>query len=126
MPGSNESGVLTFSAGAAIAQHLRVKLVAGVLQVAVAADGPGVEVGTMEEASFAAGDVVAVKARNHPGTRKMVADAAVAANAQVFSRAGGKVGATSVGAFRVGIALTAAAADGDIIEVLTNPGEVAQ
>ena len=105
---------------------MRVKLVAGVLQVAVANDGPAAELGTLEERSFAAGDVVAVRAKNVSGTRKMVADAAVVAGAAVFSRAAGKVGATSTGAFRVGIALTAAAADGDVIEVLTQPGEVAQ
>lgn len=126
MPGTNPTGLLTFTAGAAIGQYLRVKLSAGKLAVAVAADGPGVELGTMEEASFADGDIRAVRARNFPGTRKMVANAAVAVGAQVFTAAAGKVGATAIGSFREGIALTTAAADGDIIEVLTVPGEVAQ
>jgi hypothetical protein len=126
MPGFNETGIHTFTAGGAIAQHLRVKLSAGKLAVAGATDGPGVELGTMEEASSADGDVRAVRARNHQGSRKMVADAAVVAGAQVFTRANGKVGATSAGAFREGIALTAAGGDGELIEVLTVAGEVAQ
>ncbi len=123
MPGQNETGVITCTAGAAIAPYLRVKLVAGVLQVAVAADR---ELGTLEERALAANDNVAVRLRNHPGTRKMVADAAVAAGADVFTRAAGKVGATSTGAFRVGVALTAAAADGEVIEVATDPASNAQ
>jgi hypothetical protein len=126
MPGYNESGVLTFTAGAAIAQHLRVKLSSGKLAVAVLADGPGVELGTLEEASLADLDVRAVRARNFPGSRKMVASAALAVGAKCYTAAGGKVGATATGAYLVGIVLTASAADGDIIEVLTDPGEVAQ
>lgn len=121
MPGSNDSGFLTFEAGAAIGQHLRVKLTAGKLALAVAADGPGVELGTTEEASFASGDMLAVRARNVPGSRKMVANAAIAAGAEVFTAALGKVGAHANGSFSEGIALTAAAADGEIIEVLTQP-----
>jgi hypothetical protein len=50
MPGSNETGVITATAGAAIAQHLRVKLSAGVLAVAVLADR---ELGTLEEEAVA-------------------------------------------------------------------------
>ena len=126
MPGTNPTGLHTFIAGAAIAQYLRVKLSAGKLAVAVLADGPGVELGTLEEASFADGDIRTVRSRNHPGSRKMVANAAIAVGAQVFTAAAGKVGATATGAFREGIALTAAAADGDVIEVLTDPGDNAQ
>ena len=125
MPGSNDGGFLTFEAGAAIAQHARVKLSAGVLAVAVLADGPGTELGTLEEASFAAGDVRTVRARNVPGSRKMIANGALAVGAKVYTAAAGKVGATATGAFLEGIALTASAADGDLIEVLTDPGDAA-
>ena len=125
MPGEN-SGPLTFTAGAAIAQYLRVKLSTGKLAVAVLADGPGVELGTLEEASFADGDIRAVKTRNAPGKRKMVANAALAVGAKCYTAAGGKVGATATGAFLEGIVRTASAADGDVIEVLTDPGETAQ
>ncbi len=126
MPGSNDTGFLTFEAGAAIAQHLRVKLTSGKLAVAVLADGPGVELGTLEEASLASGDMRAVRSRNMIGSRKMIASAALAVGAKCYTAAGGKVGATATGAFLEGIVLTASAADGDIIEVLTNPGETAQ
>lgn len=52
-----------------------------------------------------------------PGTLKMVADDAVAVGAKIYTRAAGKVGAHATGAYLVGRAITAAAADGDIIEV---------
>lgn len=53
-----------------------------------------------------------------PGTMKMVANAAITAGAPVYTAAGGKVSPTYGGTlFLVGRALTAAAADGDIIEV---------
>ena len=126
MPGSNDTGFHTFEAGAAIAQHLRVKLSGGKLAVAVLADGPGVELGTMEEASFADGDMRSVRARNFIGIRKMIANAALAVGVKLYTAAAGKVGATASGAFLEGIALTASAADGDIIEVLTDPGDTAQ
>ena len=55
-------------------------------------------------------------------TRKMVAAGAIAANALVYSVGGGKVedaSAAATGDYRVGRAITAAAADGDIVEVVT-------
>jgi hypothetical protein len=49
----------------------------------------------------------------------MVANGVIAAGGTVYSAAAGKVGgATTSGASVIGIALNAAAADGDIIEVL--------
>jgi Uncharacterized conserved protein (DUF2190) len=52
------------------------------------------------------------------GTVRMVASAAIAAGAPVYTAAGGKVTSTyGATAFIVGRAITAAAADGDIIEV---------
>lgn len=125
MPGTNDTGIVSFEAGAAIGQHLRVKLSSGKLAVAVLADGPGTELGTLEEASFASGDIRAVRARNVPGTRKMIANAALAVGAKVYTAAAGKVGASATGAFLEGIALTASAADGDVIEVLMDPGDAA-
>ncbi len=52
-------------------------------------------------------------------TKKMVASEAITAGEQVFTAAAGKVQDTPTGAtvYLVGTALTAAAADGDIIEV---------
>lgn len=118
MPGQNDTGVITMTAGAAIAQYLRVKITAGKLAVAGVNDR---ELGTLEEASFADGDVRAVRLRNSGGTRKMVANAALAVGAEVFTAAAGKVGASISTAYREGIALTASAADGDLIEVAVDP-----
>lgn len=50
-------------------------------------------------------------------TRKMVANGAISAGDRVFAAASGKV--SGGGVVYLGIALTAAAADGDILEVLT-------
>lgn len=118
MPGYNESGDSTFTAGGAIAQHLRVILSSGVLATAGITDR---ELGTLNEASFASGDIRSVRLRNAPGTRKMVANAAIAVGAQVYTAAAGKVGASASTAYREGIALTASAADGELIEVATDP-----
>ena len=118
MPGQNETGILTFVAGAAIAPNTRVVLTAGVLQVAGVNDR---ELGTTEERSFAAGDVIAVRLRNAQGSRKMIANAALAVGAQCFTAAAGKVGPSISTAYREGIVLTASAADGDLIEVATDP-----
>lgn len=103
----------SFTAGAAIAEHLRVKLSVGKLVAAGAADR---SIGTMAAPSFADGDVVGVSLRNKVGTKKMVAAAAITSGAFVYSAASGKV--SSSGIFVEGQALEAAGADGDVIEVL--------
>jgi len=63
----------------------------------------------------ASGDPVGVRFVNAPGTFKLVAAGAITRGAQIFSAAAGKVSATQEGMPR-GIALEAAAADGDVIE----------
>lgn len=103
-----------FTCGAAIAQYLRVKFSSGKMAAAGAAD---LSIGTMEEASFADLDVRPVRLRSAMGTRKMVANGAITQGAPVYGAASGKISAT-VGPCPEGIALEAAAADGDVIEVL--------
>lgn len=105
-----------FSASGAIAIHLRVKTPTSL----ATAGADDVEIGTMEEAALAAGDVVSVRLRSAEGTCKMVAAEAISAGARVYGAAGGKVKDTANGNF-IGIALDAAAADGDVIEVLRVP-----
>ena len=61
----------------------------GSLALAVLADR---ELGTMEEAAFANGDVRSVRLRNCGGTKKMIANAAIAVGADVYTAAAGKVG----------------------------------
>jgi hypothetical protein len=111
-----ETGTRPFTAGAAIAQFLRVKLSSGKLAAAGASD---VELGTMEVASFADLDVVSVRLRTAEGTAKMVASEAITSGNPVYAAAGGKVAST--GTVYVGTALEAATADGDVIEVLRGP-----
>jgi len=109
----------TFIADEAIAVHLRVKLDNdGRVTVAGLADK---EIGTAVTPAFAAGDPVTVRLRTAAGTHKMVAIEACAIGAELFTEAAGKVQDTAAStSFRVGIALEAAGADGDVIEVLYN------
>lgn len=108
-----ETPTRTFTAGAAIARHLRVKLSSGKLAAAGSTDH---ELGTMEQPSFADLDVVAVRLRTAQGTCKMVASEAITAGDPVYAAASGKIAAS--GTVLIGIALEAATANNDVIEVL--------
>lgn len=110
-----ETPTKTFTAGAAIGKHILVKLSSSKLAVAGATEQP---IGTLEDESFADGDVRAVRLLSAQGTIKCVAGAAVAEAAVVYGIAAGKVDDVADSNVRVGIALEAATADGDIIEVL--------
>lgn len=119
-----QTASVTFPVNAAFAPYLRVKLDAGVLAAAALADR---ELGTLEQRVLAGDSVAAVVPRNAPGTRKMVAAAAFAANTVVFTAAGGKISSTAaLGSRRVGIALEAASGDNSIVEVFNDPNEVVQ
>lgn len=109
----------TFIADEAIAINFRVKLDSdGKVTVAGLADK---EIGTAVTPAFAAGDPVTVRLRTAAGTHKMIAVEALAVGATVYTEAAGKVQDTAAStAFQVGVALEAAAADGDVIEVLYN------
>lgn len=118
----DDSGLKSFPAGAAMAANLRVKLVAGVLQLAGVADK---DIGTLVEATFANANFASgftdatVRLRSKQGTCKCVAASAIAAGADVSTAAAGKVNDTAAtGSFLFGTALEAAAADDDTIEVL--------
>lgn len=101
-----------FTSGGAIGQFLRVTLSSGVL----AAAGATVScLGTTED-PFVAAETGPVRLRSANGTRKMVASGAITASNPVYAAASGKIAGT--GTVLEGIALEAAAADGDIIEVL--------
>ena len=110
----------TFTAGAAFIAFALVKLSSGkvIENTATATDDP---IGVAECAAAADGDLVAVRLLNGPGTFEMVAAGAIDADADVYAADGGKIQALPVaaGTYRkIGIALAAATADGDIIEVL--------
>ena len=112
--------IKTFTAGAAFLAHALVKLSSGkvVKSTATATDDP---VGIAEYAAEADGDEVAVRLLNTDGTVEMVAAGAVTSGTIVYAAADGKVQTLPVAAAtyrQIGIALEAATADGDIIEVL--------
>lgn len=113
-----EGPTRAFTAGAAIGQYKRVMLTSGKLAAAgVGATDYGNELGTLEVASLADLDVVSVRLRNAPGTRKMVAAGAFSVGAAIYGAAAGKVDDVSSGT-QIGIALEAATADNDIVEIL--------
>lgn len=111
-----------FTSGAAHARGVRVKLSSGVTALAVLADNSWI--GTVQNTVTTSGDPVSVVLR--APTIQMVAAAAITAGAFCYTAAAGKVSVTATGAFIAGIALTAATADGDIIEVLPLGGDTAQ
>lgn len=107
----------TFQSGATIPECARVKLSSGVLALAgVGASDEPVEIGTAERACVS-GDQVAVRLRCAPGSQKMIAGGSIAVGVAVYGAANGKISTTPSGT-AIGVALEAAGADGDIIEVL--------
>lgn len=110
----------SFKAVGAIGQYLLVKKTTAVdlVDVCGATDIP---IGVAQNEAFAAGDSVTVRLLGAAPTSKMIADSAIVMGARVFTSAAGKVEDTSpaVGESLVGVALDAAAADGDIFEVAT-------
>jgi hypothetical protein len=111
-----EASVHEFAANAAIGQFLRV-YVGTNGKVAVA----GVNdfgVGTAENPATAADERIGVRVNSAVGSRKCVASGVIAVGDPVFCGASGKV--SSSGAVRYGVALEAATADNDVIEVLVS------
>jgi hypothetical protein len=99
-------------------------LVSGLLVAAVLADD---DIGTIEQVANA-GDVTAsVLPADHHGVRHMIAGAAIALHANVYTAAAGKVSSTAAStSYLRGIALEAASGDGSVIRVLTKHRSVAQ
>jgi len=116
MSQSVETPTKALPAGGALGQYILVKFTSDVLSVAALGEEP---IGVMQQAAFAAGEVCNVRLLSAQGTMKCFASAAVAQGAVVYGRAAGKVDDDSgTSAIRIGIALEAATAAGDIIEVL--------
>ena len=110
-------GCRTFTAGGAIAQYERVKMSGtSVVQAGLTDVGIGIA-----QRAAASGELVAVKLWNSDGTFKMIAAGAVTAGAVVNTAASGKCDdATTSTSLKLGYALEAAAASGDIFEVAAN------
>jgi hypothetical protein len=121
MSQQNETGFLSVQVDGAITQYLRVKASDAttdpitVTTAGIADD----DIGVIEQAGLAAGDVVALRHRTAQGTVKMVASGAVTAGAKVYTAASGKITATWAASARLrGIALEPASGNNSVIEVL--------
>ncbi len=121
MPGTGhiEGARIPAQAGAALVPHRLVKFSSGsvVYNTAAAEDEP---VG-VNEYQVAQGGGVSIRLLCDPGTIEVAAAGEVAAGAKVYAAADGKVQALPAlaGTYRrIGTALTPAAANGEVIEVL--------
>lgn len=114
-----DTGTKTFTATEAIPKYSTVKLDTGGVGVCDLTDRC---IGTAVTEAYASGDLVTVKLLNAPGTHKVIANEASAANATLYTEAGGLVQdtaqATSLPTF---LALEAATAQFDVIEALALP-----
>jgi len=116
-------GCKSYKADAAISTRwLLVKQGTDVDHVAINAASTTLPLGVCTDEPTAAEDVIGVQLLGVAGsTVRMVASEAIAVNTLVYTAANGKVQDTPAGssgvAFKVGRSLTAAAADGDVIEV---------
>ena len=114
-----DTNTKTFEASAAIPKYARVTL-ANTGKIAKSGLTEK-DIGTALTEAFASGDKIAVKLRTGAGTHKMIASEAIAVASLVYTESDGEVQDTAQAtAFQLGTAITAAAADQDIIEVLYN------
>jgi hypothetical protein len=115
---SEQQSPITCLADIEIGQKLRVKLKTATATEPAEVDIAGTELGIgTAEALTKAGDPIAVNLYNNSKTLEMVALNAIDVGEEVEAVAGGKVGVFSAGT-KVGLALQASTADGDIIEIL--------
>jgi len=105
----------SFPVSSALGKNLRVKLASGVLALAGINEN---DIGVLEYPTVSGDEQGTVRLRSAEGSHQAVAAAAITAGALVYTAASGKVSVSASTAFLRGIALTAAAADGDVIEVL--------
>ena len=112
-------GIPTFTANGALVAHQRVKLTAAssTIPPQVEVAGSGEQHIGITEYAVATGEKVAVKLRTHPGTQEAIAAEAIAVGATIYGAADGEVKDTSAGT-AIGIAIEAATADQDIIEIV--------
>jgi len=109
----------TFTASEAIAKKLRVSIVA-----ASSTDPVGVEIADatthgigINEVVVASGDLCAIDLFSSGKSNEVVAAGAFAVGATIYPAAGGKVD-DAVSGVPLGIAVEAATADGDIVEII--------
>jgi len=118
---SLNEGLRTFTANGALAEGERVIVTAGSTtippQVGQAPVGAtSAHVGYVEY-PVADGELVSIRPRSMSGTKHAVASAAITVGAVIYGSAAGRVSSTASGT-AIGVAMDAAAAAGDIIEIV--------
>ncbi len=113
--GTHEKAIGRLTDGAITARYLLVKKGSDNDHIALTTANTDIPIGTVADEATAAEQRVNVQLLGKGPTKKMVAGGAIGAGVRVYSATGGKILAT--GTVRVGISLTAAAADNDVIEV---------
>ncbi len=109
----------TYTAEVALFRHARVKAGTAATEVDLAG-ATDVEVGTVARTTVI-DDPVSVQTPQEEAVTTFIADAAITAGVLVSAAAGGKVqpsSAATIGDLQIGVARTAAAADGDWVDVL--------
>ena len=112
-----DSPTKKFVASGALGIHLRVKLNGSNKLALCGAGATENEVGTLTQAAFADGNLMTVRLTTAMGTTKMVALTSFSREAVLYAGASGTVDDV-VNGKPIGIALEAATATGDIVEVL--------
>jgi hypothetical protein len=110
----------TFTAGEALEPHRRVLLNSS--NLVMYADANERCVGVTDGRAAASGDPIAVMLVSKEGTVEVEANEAIEIADVVYGGADGKVSDTSTTAIQFGIAMSAATATGQIIEVLVDQG----
>lgn len=117
---SYNEGIRSFTASGAVTAHSRVKITGSSstdpIQVELA--GAGEQHAGVCEYAAADGATVAVRMINYPGTVEVIAADTFSVGATLYGAASGKVSDTSSGS-AIGIALEAATAANDIVEMAT-------
>lgn len=116
---THDNSISRTNDAAVTARHLLWKKGAG--DATVALNGAAnVPLGTIDNLETATGTVQAILLLGKGATKKVVASEAIAVGDEIWTAANGKVQNRTASAgtyWAIGIALTAAAADGDVIEI---------
>lgn len=115
-----DSGFKTFEIGEDVVAYRAVKFDSTAGTVSYADAGDRIDGWTQRDADDSDGDRVTVALRNKPGTQKAMLATSCSVGDKLYSAADGKL-STSVAGDAQAIALEAATADGDIIEVSALP-----
>lgn len=117
---------LTFTAGAAISNKRLVALVVADGEVIHATEAYSTPVIGVADYAVADAELVAVRTLSEDGTLEVTASGAITAGDAVYCDDAGKIQALPAAAgtyCRVGFAIEAATADGDIVEVLCDASQ---